>query len=275
VHHSSAPRSSSPRALTHAQTHPAINTTKSSVDTAPSAPPNPRRAEESSQGHKQAVAGGKKHERRRSSEGAGGKPGVQRGRRLEVSTVAAWSFSHRKAFLPRVPTPSHAPYPLHNQPCKICSHLSPSPPSHEVRALLLAVGPSRLPLLPYETPGLHRPTLPRWLRSTCCRCPRAPHSLASSGAATPRRRQLRAGWPFLGRSVGGWASGLVGSSGWVGSRKRPAAAAMGCFHSTAKRQHPSYEDPVHLASQTACEFTNPIPCHTHTSYPREFFFFLI
>ncbi|XP_022679212.1 calcineurin B-like protein 1 isoform X2 [Setaria italica] len=26
---------------------------------------------------------------------------------------------------------------------------------------------------------------------------------------------------------------------------------MGCFHSTAKRQHPGYEDPVHLASQTA------------------------
>ena len=146
MHHSAAARSSSPSALTHAQTHPAINTTKSSVDTAPSAPPNPRRAEESSQGHKQAVAGGKKHERRRSSEGAGGKPRVQRGRRLEVSTVAAWSFSHRKAFLPRVPTPSHAPYPLHNQPCKICSHLSPSPTSHEVRALMLAVGP--LPALP-------------------------------------------------------------------------------------------------------------------------------
>ncbi|XP_023156857.1 diaminopimelate epimerase, chloroplastic [Zea mays] len=29
---------------------------------------------------------------------------------------------------------------------------------------------------------------------------------------------------------------------------------MGCFHSTAKRQHPSYEDPVHLASQTAFVF---------------------
>jgi hypothetical protein len=42
----------------------------------------------------------------------------------------------------------------------------------------------------------------------------------------------------------------------------------------AKQQHPSYKDPVHLASQTACEFANPIPCHTHTSYPREFFFFL-
>ncbi|AQK64244.1 hypothetical protein ZEAMMB73_Zm00001d013726 [Zea mays] len=27
---------------------------------------------------------------------------------------------------------------------------------------------------------------------------------------------------------------------------------MGCFHSTAKRQHPGYEDPVHLASQTSC-----------------------
>nr|CAB3500124.1 unnamed protein product [Digitaria exilis] len=26
---------------------------------------------------------------------------------------------------------------------------------------------------------------------------------------------------------------------------------MGCFNSTAKRQHPGYEDPVHLASQTA------------------------
>ncbi|PWZ20771.1 Protein MEI2-like 4 [Zea mays] len=26
---------------------------------------------------------------------------------------------------------------------------------------------------------------------------------------------------------------------------------MGCFHSTAKRQHPGYEDPVHLASQTS------------------------
>jgi len=26
---------------------------------------------------------------------------------------------------------------------------------------------------------------------------------------------------------------------------------MGCFASTAKRQHPGYEDPVHLASQTA------------------------
>lgn len=34
---------------------------------------------------------------------------------------------------------------------------------------------------------------------------------------------------------------------------------MGCFHSTAKRQHPGYEDPVHLASQTACEFADPIP----------------
>ncbi|AQK40220.1 Calcineurin B-like protein 1 [Zea mays] len=26
---------------------------------------------------------------------------------------------------------------------------------------------------------------------------------------------------------------------------------MGCFHSMAKQQHPSYKDPVHLASQTA------------------------
>ncbi|ONM63167.1 calcineurin B-like9 [Zea mays] len=26
---------------------------------------------------------------------------------------------------------------------------------------------------------------------------------------------------------------------------------MGCFHSTAKRQHPGYEDPVDLASQTS------------------------
>uniref|UniRef100_A0A804U6H5 RRM domain-containing protein n=1 Tax=Zea mays TaxID=4577 RepID=A0A804U6H5_MAIZE len=37
---------------------------------------------------------------------------------------------------------------------------------------------------------------------------------------------------------------------------------MGCFHSTAKRQHPGYEDPVHLASQTSCEFTDPISCPT-------------
>jgi hypothetical protein len=26
---------------------------------------------------------------------------------MEVSTTVAWSFSHRKAFLPHVPTPSH------------------------------------------------------------------------------------------------------------------------------------------------------------------------
>jgi hypothetical protein len=39
---------------------------------------------------------------------------------------------------------------------------------------------------------------------------------------------------------------VVGS----GSRARHAAA-MGCFASTAKRQHPGYEDPVQLASQTA------------------------
>jgi hypothetical protein len=42
-------------------------------------------------------------------------------------------------------------------------------------------------------------------------------------------------------------------------------AAMGCFHSTAKRQHPGYEDPVHLASQTACEFV--APTYSRTSSP--------
>jgi hypothetical protein len=48
---------------------------------------------------------------------------------------------------------------------------------------------------------------------------------------------------------------------------------MGCFHSTAKRQHPGYEDPVDLASQTSCEFADPISCPTRTSYSREFEFF--
>jgi hypothetical protein len=29
---------------------------------------------------------------------------------------------------------------------------------------------------------------------------------------------------------------------------------------------------LHCFPQIACEFSNPIPCHTHTSYPCEFFF---
>jgi hypothetical protein len=110
---------------------------------------------------------------------------------------------------------------------------------------------------------------PRRPRSTRPRRPRAPQSLTPS--PPQRRRQLRTG-PFLCWSASGGASRLVGLSGWAGSSKRPAAA-MGCFHSTAKRQHPGYEDPVHLASQTSCEFTDPISCPTRTSYSHEFEFF--
>jgi hypothetical protein len=108
--------------LLRPQTRPAISATKFSVDTAPSAPPNPRRAEGSSLGQgrggltRQVAAGGKKHGRRQSSEGLE--------ESLEPGEVAAASsFSHRKAFLPRVPTP----FPTGRAPSMPSSPIRPRP----------------------------------------------------------------------------------------------------------------------------------------------------
>lgn len=98
---------------------------------------------------------------------------------------------------------------------------------------------------PASTAQIHLPPPPS--------CPSLCRLLRGRGSAAKT-----AAGPFLGGSAGGGATRLVGFSGWLSSTKRPAAA-MGCFHSTAKRQHPGYEDPVHLASQTACEFADPIP----------------